>query len=327
MIVSSGAGRVLVIGWGFIGSAVGQRLHHDGLKVVALTRNSSFRTDAAIAAGIEVHFGSVEDPRLLDYLLPDVDHVVFSAGGLLPAEATSDPMRDATETILPWLATLEAIRIHPHVGVTMVSSGGTVYGNPVRNPVREDDLTLPVSAYGASRLACTTYAGFYRATHGLHIQIVRCANAYGPGQPHDRSQGAVAVFLDRLLREQPITIFGDGSAVRDYVYIDDVAGAVAHLVCTAVDVDVVNVGSGSGHTTSDILQKLIRLTGRTPSVTYLPARPHDVRQIVLDTDRLRSIMDYRPVSLDDGLALTCAEWPGRNLAPEPDITRPVTSVA
>lgn len=299
--------RVLVIGWGFLGAAVGRRLVADGVDVVAIARSASERTAAATHAGIELRLGRVERRGVLDGLMDEVDHVVFAAGGLLPAHAAKDPLRDATEMISPWLATLEAVKEHPHVGITMISSGGTVYGNPTRIPVHEDDAKMPVSPYGASRLACATYAASYRATHGLRIQIARCANAYGPGQPHDRCQGAVAVFLHRLLHALPITVFGDGSAVRDYVYIDDVAAAVAHLACTSTDVDAVNIGSGRGHTTSEVLEQLMLLTGRTTEVRYLPERPHDVRRIVLDIGRLRSLMDYAPLPLQAGLALTCAK--------------------
>ena len=306
MVVAPGGQRVLLVGWGFIGAAVGHRLRNDGADVVALTRRASDRSDAAVRAGVDVHFGPVDHPSVVDRHLDGVDHVIFAAGGLLPADAAKDPLRDASETIVPWLATLEAVKNHPHIGVTLVSSGGTVYGNPRRIPVREDDVTAPVSAYGASRLACTTYAGSYRATHGLRIQVVRCANAYGPGQPHDRSQGAVAVFLHRLRCNLPITIFGDGSAIRDYVYIDDVAAAVAHLASAGSDIEAVNVGSGRGHTTMELLETLMALTGRRTAVTHAPERPHDVRQIVLDIGSLRSLMDYRPLALEEGLTLTCA---------------------
>lgn len=310
MVVSPGGQRVLVIGWGFIGAAVGRRLRSDGVGVVAVTRKASDRSEAARAAGIDVRYGPVDHPCVLDGLLDDVEHVVFAAGGLLPADAARDPLRDAAEMITPWLATLEVVKNHPHIGITLVSSGGTVYGNPRHIPVREDDETLPVSAYGASRLACTTYAGAYRSTHGLRIQVVRCANAYGPGQPHGRSQGAVAVFLHQLRANLPITIFGDGTAIRDYVYIDDVAAAIAHLACSGADIETVNIGSGRGHTTLELLDKLILLTGKTPEVIHLPERPHDVRQIVLDIGSLNSLMDYRPLALEDGLRLTCAHTQG-----------------
>jgi len=310
MVVTTGGHRVLVIGWGFIGAAVGLHLRENGVEVVAVTRNATERTKAAVRAGIDVRIGHVEHPLLLDSLLDDIDHVVFAAGGLNPADAAKEPWRDASETIMPWLATLEAVRNHPHIGVTIVSSGGTAYGNPERIPVPEDADTAPISAYGASRLACATYAQAYRAAHGLRIQVARCANAYGPGQPHDRSQGAVAVFLHRLMHNLPITIFGDGSGIRDYVYIGDVAAAIAQLVCTDTDIGIVNIGSGQGHTTMDLLDRLMCLTGRTTTVTHLPERPHDVRQIVLDISRLQSVMDYRPLPLEDGLTLTCTDAQG-----------------
>jgi UDP-glucose 4-epimerase len=273
------------------------------MEVIGLTPGASSRTDAAARAGIEIVYGRAEDAETLNDLLDRVDHVVFTVGGLLPAEAALDPLRDAARTIEPCIAMLEALRRHPDVSATLLSSGGAIYGNPPRLPVSEDDIAEPVSTYGASRLACSIYAGVYARSYDLRIQVARCANVYGPGQPHDRSQGAVAVFLHQLVTGQPITIYGDGSSVRDYVYVDDVATAISRLVRDRISVDVVNIGSGRGHTTRELLDAIMDVSGLSVSLTYAPERRHDVRAIVLDVSRLCALIDYDPVPLSEGVRL------------------------
>ena len=120
---------------------------------------------------------------------------------------------------------------------------------------------------------------------------------------HDRSQGVIAVFMHKMMKGLPITVFGNGRAVRDYVYIDDVTGALAAMVLRDLPVDTVNVGSGRGHTTLEVLEILSRVTGLRAIVEYAPARPHDVQSVVLDITRLRSLMAYEPKTLTDGVVL------------------------
>ena len=293
-----------MVGWGFLGAAVGRRLAHDGVYVAGLTRSESPETSRARVEGVGMAIGDAADPSCLAAALVGVDHVVCAAGGLLPPEAQEDPRRDAIATLSPLLALLEALRRRPSIGLTYLSSGGTVYGNPPNPTASETDPVAPVSAYGASRLAAEVYAQTYGRTHGFSVQIIRCANAYGPGQPAERSQGAVAVFLHRVAAGLPIRILGDGAATRDYVFIGDLAFAVSGLVREHREVDIVNVGSGRGCSVLDLIEHVSNAVGRLAVLEFLPGRRHDVRSIVLDITQLRSLMEYNPVSLADGLRLT-----------------------
>ncbi len=293
--------RILVVGWGFLGAAIGTHLQSSGVDVTALTPRPSARSAAAARAGVEVVIGRAETTRTLSKLLGRVDHMVYTAGGLLPVEASREPLLDASRTILPWVATLEALRDYPGVTTTLVSSGGTVYGNPARIPVSETDPLSPISTYGVSRQACELYARSYSSAYGLQIQVARCANVYGPDQPHDRSQGAVAVFMHRIAHGLPITIYGDGLAVRDYVHIDDVAAAISRLACEQIPVEIVNIGSGTGHTTLGLVEALVSLIGREADLRREPDRPQDVRSVVLDITLLRTLIDFSPLPLVDGL--------------------------
>lgn len=128
-----------------------------------------------------------------------------------------------------------------------MSSGGAVYGNPLRLPVSETDAPRPISPYGASHLSAETYAEMASRRSGSLLQIARCSNVYGPRQAHGGDQGAVAIFLHRINHGQPIKVFGDGSALRDYVFVEDVASVVSRLVADRIEAGTVNVGSGVRH--------------------------------------------------------------------------------
>jgi UDP-glucose 4-epimerase len=250
--------------------------------------------------------GDAANSAVLEEALNGVDYVICAAGGLLPPEAQERPAADATATLLPLLSLLEALRKRATVGLTYLSSGGTVYGNPLGLTARETDPVAPISAYGVSRAAAEMYVQMYGRTHGFPVQIVRCANVYGPGQPAERSQGAVAVFLHRVAAGLPLRIVGDGSAVRDYVYVGDVADAIARLVLGQHDTGIVNVGAGRGHTVLEVVEHVSNVVGRPAILEFLPPRPHDVRAIVLDIAKLTALIDYAPLSLSAGLRRS---WP------------------
>jgi UDP-glucose 4-epimerase len=298
-----------MVGWGFLGAAVGTRLFERGARVFGLTRSESGRVLASRSLGIDVAIGDAGDRSVVGRSMHGVDHVVYVAGGLDPPTAELHPIDDAVQVLTPLLCTLDAIRGLGNVGFTYISSGGTVYGNPSNEHATELDPARPISAYGVSRLAGEAYSQMYATTYGIPIQVVRCANAYGPGQSHSRPQGAVAVFLSRVAAGLTVSILGDGTAVRDYVHIDDATSVVAQLVMDRVDCGVVNLGSGSGCSVIDLLDVVSATVGRPPVVEFLRRRPYDVDAIVLDISKLRSLIPYEPMALVDGVHKT---WAARN---------------
>ncbi len=297
---------VLIVGWGFLGATIGQRLLADGITVTGLTRSQTSRTDRGRRAGARIIVGDALHPELLDIALRDVDHVVFSAGGHTPAAAAAHPSEAAIGMLLPLMAVLEALSKRPHVGMTYMSSGGAVYGNPVRLPVRETDAPRPISPYGALHLAAEGYAEMSSRRSGSTLQIVRCSNVYGPDQAHDRDQGAVAIFFHRISQGIPIRIFGDGSALLDYVFVEDVADAVSRIVAGRIDTGIINVGSGAGLTVLEIVEAISGAAGKAAVIDHAPARSFDARSSVLDITRAQSLLDYSPADFARGLTATAA---------------------
>lgn len=298
--------RPLVIGCGFIGSHVVAELTAHGRPPVVLTRSRPADEVAAAIAPADLHLGDAGDAAALEIALDGVEHVVYCAGGLLPAASEQEPERDEELTLKPLRAVLGALRSRPETTLTYISSGGTVYGEPDRLPVGEDAPTRPRGSYGELHLACEQEIDRHRREDGLRAWVLRCSTVYGEHQSPDRGQGAVVTFLHRIEQGLPIDLYGGGATVRDYVYAGDVARAIPALLEHGGEPAVLNVGSGEGTSLLELLRLVEARVGRPAEVRPHPERGFDVHEIVLDTSRLEALLDFEPTPLATGVERTHA---------------------
>jgi UDP-glucose 4-epimerase len=170
--------------------------------------------------------------------------------------------------------------------------------------VSESSLCHPITSYGVVKLAAEKYIGMYATLYGVPARIVRVSNAYGPLQPSGRSQGIIGAFLAAARDGSSVKVFGDGTIVRDYIHVDDVARAMVELAQRSDGPSVVNVGSGVGHSILEVLAIVGQVTGIRMTVDHLPDRGFDVRQIVLDTSVLSNLISWAPVRLPEGIQQT-----------------------
>jgi UDP-glucose 4-epimerase len=297
--------RTLVVGCGFIGSHLVTELAALGTPPAVLTRSRPRAPE--VAAAIEegdLHLGDAADQGLLATALEGVEQVAYCAGGLLPAAAERDPERDRELTLGPLRAVLRALRERPGVRFAYVSSGGTVYGNPVRLPAREDDPAVPISAYGEVHLACEREIEAERSGHGLRSRILRCSTVYGEHQQPDRGQGAIVTFLSRIRRGAEIQLYGDGATIRDYVYAGDVARAMIALLESDDRTPLVNVGAGAGTSVIDVLRMAESEVGQEARIERRGERGFEVHQIVLDTSLLHELVGLEITPLEEGIRRT-----------------------
>lgn len=296
--------RILVIGCGFIGSHVVAELATRGRPPVVLTRSRpAAETLAAIAPG-GLHLGDAGSLTDLRPVLEGVDHVVYTAGGLLPAASQKDPERDAELTLRPLRTVLEALGERPDVQLSYVSSGGTVYGEPDELPVVETAPTRPHGSYGELHLACENEIARHRREGGLRARILRCSTVYGERQWPDRGQGAVPTFLHRIERGEPIHLYGGEGTIRDYVYAADVATALLDLIDGGDETPILNLGSGEATSLLELVRLIERRVGRQAVVEEHPERDFDVHEIVLDVTRLRQAIGFEPTPLETGIERT-----------------------
>lgn len=295
-------GPVLVLGGsGLIGAEVVDRLLSQGCTVRTLTRGPIPTSLTRQLEGATCLRGDAADMNVIARALQGCAHVVHAVGALYPGESDHDPGADVRDTLPPVVRLLEVLRGCPDIDLTYLSSGGTVYGRPKVVPISEDSPCNPVTSYGVVKLAAEKYIGMYADLYGISAKIARVANAYGPRQQPGRGQGAVAAFLAAAKAGDPIRIFGDGSIIRDYVHVADIALAVAACIGRSGGAPVINVGTGEGHSLEQLVSTIEKVSGVTLAVERLPARDFDIKSIVLDTTRLAAMVDWRPRRLEDGI--------------------------
>jgi UDP-glucose 4-epimerase len=292
--------RTLVVGCGFIGERFAAELVRRGIDTVVLTRSEPNEIKCARLEGAEVVVGDAAGPAL-SRALRGVGHVIYAAGGLMPAESEQEPAADAALTLRPVASVLDALVEHAGVRLTYISSGGTIYGRPRYLPVDEEHPTEPISAYGINKLAAEKLVAARAARHGTQVRILRCSNVYGETQPVDRGQGAIAAFAARLRRGEPIVLYGDGGVIRDYVHVEDVVSAGLALCERPPDPRVVNVGLGAGHSLAQVIDLMGKIFGEPPTVERLESRDFDITEIVLDVSRVKMLIPFDPMPLEHGI--------------------------
>jgi UDP-glucose 4-epimerase len=295
--------NLVIGGSGFIGRRLIARLLQTGERVVATSRSVAGRREAPGLAWHTLDIASFDTwPDLLDGVSA-VYHLAWSSN---PARANADPVHDFAQNVVGSLRLLEALKSRA-TRLVFASSGGAVYGRLTSVPVAEDGPTRPIGAHGISKLTLENYIRMFVDTADLDATILRIGNAYGPDQSHDAGFGVVANYSRRAAAGEPVVIFGDGSTVRDYVYVDDVVEAL-HLAGTArPSRRTFNIGSGEGRSLIDVVRTIEQVLGREVPVRYEPARGFDVPISVLDVRRAQRDLGWRArMPFAQGVARTLA---------------------
>jgi UDP-glucose 4-epimerase len=272
---------------GFIGSHVVEALAKAGHQVRAFDRlKSTVPLNLPVdSANIQLCPGDFLNRHDLDMALEDMQYVFHFVSTTNPAASAKDPLIDVDTNIRMSVVLMQLCVAHNVKRLIFPSTGGAIYGQDLPRPLRETDPTEPVSPYGIGKLAIEGYLRYFRESHGLDALVLRLSNAYGERQNVVGSQGAIPIFLNLIEQGLPIKVFGDGTMVRDYVYISDLAGMVVEAFDRPHQYDTYNVGSGEGASVNELIDCLKQVTGREVKVEYLPARPTDVQHVVLDTAR------------------------------------------
>lgn len=291
-------------GGGFIGIHLSKALLARGHAVRILER-PRLRLDSAISLPNEVEWveGDFTNPADVADALSGCDKVFHLISTTLPKTSNDNPLYDLETNVAATLRMLDIIR-HDTVArkIVFLSSGGTVYGNPTTTPISEQHPTEPLCAYGIGKLAIEKYLELYRRLYGIEYAALRLANPYGEHQRVDAMQGAIPVFMHKALTNEAIEIWGDGSVVRDYIYISDVVNAIMLAMEYTGPQHLFNVGSGTGTSLNDLVKTLEILLGRPVAYRHLPARKFDASVNVLDIGLASKQLGWKPeVSLIDGM--------------------------
>lgn len=231
-----------------------------------------------------------------------IDIVVHLVSTLIPGSGYDDFNNEFKNMIFPSIKLME-ICAKENVKFVYFSSGGTIYGNrSTMLPFVETDEMAPISYYGWSKQMMENSILFKNRTENLKYLIVRPSNPYGHGQNLHGKQGLVAVAIGKILEDKPVEVWGDGSAIRDYIYIDDLAKVFYQLIDKDVYNETVNLGSGRGYSVNDILAFLKIITKKDFKIVYENARPMDVSNMVLDTEKMQRLAQVELTPMLNGIS-------------------------
>lgn len=299
--------RILVTGGaGFIGSHVAGTFLAAGHEVAIVDDLSSGRNQN-IPDGATFYECDIRDGALANVFEQVQPEVVSHHAAQISVQASiEDPRLDASINVEGSVNLLECARASGVRKVLYASTGGALYGEPEYLPCDEEHTIAPLSHYGVSKRVTELYLNLYKRLYGLDYTILRYPNVYGPRQDPHGEAGVVAIFIGRMLADQPVTIYGDGEQTRDFVYVGDIAKASIAALDSASGASI-NLGSNTGSSVNDVFRTLAAITDYRREATFAPARRGDIYQIALTGDRAKELLGWQPsVSLLEGLEETVA---------------------
>jgi UDP-glucose 4-epimerase len=306
--------RLLITGGaGFIGSNLADKALEAGWKVAVLDDLSSGRranvSDDALFLKVDIQNVESVNAAFARFKPNAVSHQAAQAS---VAVSVREPQKDASINIIGSINVMQACVNH-HVGhLVFASTGGAIYGEvPERTRASVSTLPLPLSPYACSKLAVEKYLDCFRHEHGLNFTVLRYANVYGPRQDPHGEAGVVAIFCNRMLANEPVSVFarttvGDPGCVRDYVFIEDVVKANMAALQGQIPDRVLNVGTGRETNTRQLAEHIRTTLSSNSEIRYGDRRAGDVERSLLDADRFAELLGPT-VTVADGLRIT-AEW-------------------
>ena len=249
---------------------------------------------------VELLEGDVRDGDAVASALKGVDVVVHLAAFGSVAESVEEPFENFDVNVR---GTLVPLRASVDAGVekfVFASTGGAIMGN-TPPPVDEESLPWPISPYGASKLCGEAYCHAFAGSFGLPVVGLRFANVYGPVSDHKK--GAATVFIKRALRREPLVIYGDGTATRDFLYVDDLCDGICAAIDAPLADEVIHLASGIETSINDLARLILELTGSTDvPIEYRERRRGEIERTFARGDRAAELLGFDPrYDLTDGL--------------------------
>jgi len=311
--------RVAVTGGaGFIGSHIVDKLAKEGAEVLVIDNMSTGQKanieDAISQGHVKLVQQDIIEPTALSNLIRsfEPEAILHLAAKISVQDSVRNPLDVNNVNVDGTLHVLESAR-KSDVDKIVMASSSAVYGDLPSLPKREDLPVLPLSPYGASKLAAETYVQTYFRVYGLNTIVLRFFNVFGPRQSYSIYGGVITVFISHLINRQPITIFGDGEQTRDFIYVKDVVQANILALCSDKGAgDVFNIASGTPTSINQLYQLVSKIIGLDQPVNYRKARKGDIRHSFADVNQAKRVLNWTPFfSLRNGLKET-VEWYRQN---------------
>lgn len=274
--------NILIMGaTGFIGYNLTKKLYENlSNKLTCFSRSAkSLQERFPLANCINGDYCRGMDFDKLLYKQETVFHLISTT---YPATSNRDIARELSDNVFVTIDFLNACRKNKVKKIVFISSGGTVYGDKVNCPIKENDCTNPINSYGIQKLTIEKLLYMYYYLYKMDYRIIRLSNPFGPYQRVNNGLGVITNFINRAINEQPIDVFGDGSIIRDFIYIDDAITGIMNIANYSGDEKLFNLGSGKGMSIKKLIAEIEACIGKKMDVNYLPGRIVDVPDNILD---------------------------------------------
>lgn len=303
--------KIVVFGGdGFIGKHLVRRLAIGSSDIIhVFDRFSSYQTGSKKPFNdldnVYATSGNFFNREEVNNVLEGAEYVFHLISSTNPATSINDPFIDIDTNIR---SSIELFQLCVDQGVRkiiFISSGGTVYGNVDNERIPETSIPRPLSPYAIGKITIEHYLRYFKHTHGLESITYRVANPYGPGQNIYGKQGVVPIFMHKYVAHEPITIFGDGEMMRDYIYIDDLISMIVGSYNKSNSEELYNIGNGKGVSVNEIVAAIEQHAGYSVKKSSMATPPTYIQKSVLDIDRFVTEFGIEPsIDLNEGIKRT-----------------------
>lgn len=289
--------RIIIIGGnGFIGRNLAEELvMHSNTEVFSF----DLHVPEQCIRGVHYLEGDFFNDETLEQIIRNKDIVIHAISTVNPGNSNQKYMQGYGKDFIQTIKLCEML-IKQNSSMIFLSSGGTVYGEQNVQPIKESFLPTPINHYGNVKLCIENVIRTFNIQLNAKMRIVRIANPYGPGQDYHKGVGFIDAALKKALNGEIIEIWGDGSIIRDYIYIKDVCKIINALIDYDGDEEVFNISTGVGISQKQVIQQLEKL-GISTNVIYKEKRSVDVKKIVLDNSKIKEIYKYDILSFEEGI--------------------------
>lgn len=256
-------------------------------------------------SNISIMTGNFNMESNFEAITQNQDIVYHLISTTVPTTSNEQIAQELTANVVVTAKLLEACVKNKVKKVVFLSSGGTVYGKEKVMPLKEDTATNPISSYGIQKITIEKLLYLYRYMYDLDYRVIRLANPYGPYQKPNGVLGVVTTFTYKVLMEEPIIVYGDGSVVRDFIYIDDAVRGIINIANGDSEQKTFNLGCGQGGSIKEVINAIQNVLNVKINVKYIPARKVDVPVNVLDVTLYEETYGkLNPISLAEGVKKT-----------------------
>lgn len=270
---------------GFIGKQLTQTLiNHKEHNIVLFGKNVKSVFDDTLPYSILDYSNSA----LIKQQFSNIDLVYYLASASIPSSTWESPISEIELNLIPFIQFLEAVSQLKLKKIAFVSSAGTVYG-PSDNKVNEGSPTKPFSPYGITKVTMENYLNYYQVKYGIEYDIFRVSNVYGAGQDTSKGLGIINIFLEQILQQGLIRIFGNGDITRNFIYIQDVADLLAlSITAPLTQSNIYNLSSNDTLDLNELVGVMKKVVEEKFEVEYTPIRKSDNPKIELDNSKIKN---------------------------------------